>query len=669
MWEGFLDLKSKGVHTLYNAIRGGASVIIGTAGHIDHGKSSLVQALTQVNPDRLQEEQRRGITIDLGYAYKPLANGDILGFVDVPGHERFIHNMLAGATGIDYVMLAIAADDGPMPQTLEHLAIVDRLGLSQGMVALTKCDLVDDARVAEVTQQIQALLADTTLAHAPVMPVSVISGAGVAELDAHLANFAEQNPQRQQTGNFRLSVDRCFTLSGIGTVVTGTVFSGQVKLGDKLLVSPAGIEVRVRGIHAQNQAAETGHAGQRCALNLTAPGLEKKDIHRGDWIIAPAIHAPTDRLDARLTLLATETKLFRHWSPVHLHLGASDVLARVATLEGEAVAPGHHQLVQLVLDSPIAALAGDRFIIRDPSATRTLGGGVIVDAFAPERGRRKPKRIEILQALEHTNPLQSLNRLLDLNINGTDLHWFTRLFNLDAHATQELISRSELLVVQVEKRNIGFSRTQWHALQQLTLQKVLQHHIAEPDSPGLTQDQLRNKIDKTMARPVLAKLVEHLLEQKQLIRIGTRLASPDHEVRLSAAEQSNWQQLYVILFESPLMPPIVPDILARMQTNELQLAGLLDRLVRMGEVYKVRSQQYFLKESIAELGLQVEKLALARAPERFTMAQFREATKVARGVAIPLLELYDRIGLTTRYKNGRRLRRDWNSVFGDTQNS
>ena len=643
-------------------------MIIGTAGHIDHGKSALVQALTQVNPDRLKEEQRRGITIDLGYAYKPLANGAILGFVDVPGHERFIHNMLAGATGIDYVMMAIAADDGPMPQTLEHLAIVDKLGLTQGVVALTKCDLVDAARIAQVTQQILTLLANTGLAHAPVMPVSVVSGAGVAELDAHLANIATENPQHSQNGHFRLAVDRCFTLSGIGTVVTGTVFSGHVKIGDRLLISPSGTEVRVRSIHAQNQVAESGHAGQRCALNLTAPGLEKKDINRGDWIIARAIHAPTHRLDARLTLLAGETKPLVHWSPVHLHLGASDVLARVATLESEAIAPGQQQWVQLVLDTPIAALAGDRFIIRDPSATRTLGGGSIIDAFAAERGRRKPKRLEVLQALAQPDRRQSLKRLLDLNVDGVDLDWFTRLFNLDARDAEALFAQSELLAVMVDKRNIGFSQTRWQTLQQQALAALNEHHLKQPDSPGLTLDALRNSIDKSMAKSVMALLVEHLLAQKQIVRVGARLATPNHEVKLSTAEQSSWQQLYVILLDSPLMPPTVPDILLRMPTNEMQLTGLLNRLAAMGKIYKVRNQQYFLAETIADLGSQVEQLALAKAPQRFTMAQFREATKVARGVAIPLLELYDRVGLTVRYKNGRRLRRDWNSVFGAVHN-
>ena len=639
-------------------------MIIGTAGHIDHGKSALVYALTQVDTDRLQEEKLRGITIDLGFAYKPLANGDILGFVDVPGHERFIHNMLAGATGIDYVLLAIAANDGVMPQTLEHLAIIDRLGLKHGIVALTKSDLVDDKRTDEVTKEIKALLKDTSLENAQIMPVSIVSGEGIDALNLHLVDIATKTPKRAQNGNFRLSVDRCFTLSGIGTVVTGTVFAGQVNIGDKLLVSPTGIEVRVRGIHAQNQIVSTGYTGQRCALNLTAPGLDKKDINRGDWIIEPSIHAPSKRLDAKLTLLNSENKQFRHWQSVHLHLGAVDVLARVATLENESVAPGHVGLVQLVLDVPIAALAGDRFIIRDPSATRTIGGGVILDTFANERGRRKPKRLNLLNALALPTKLGVLNKLLEINSDGVDLDWFIKLFNLDQQEIKETISASGLIQIVADKHTIGFSQTHWESVQEQAVSILQAYHLSKPDSPGLTLDELRNKIDKSMAKPVMVILVEHLLSNKQIIRAGVRLACPEHEVKLTANEQTSWEQLYALLLSTPLSPPTLPEMLPNLALNELQLTNLVNRLVAMGKIYKVRSQQYFLAETIASLGINVEQLAMSQAPERFTMAQFRLATNVGRGVAIPLLELYDRIGLTVRYNNGRRLRRDWQSIFG-----
>ena len=657
-------------------------LIVGTAGHIDHGKSALVHVLTQVNPDRLPEEKLRGITIDLGYAYKPLANGDVLGFVDVPGHEKFIHNMLAGATGIDYVLLAIAADDGPMPQTIEHLAILDRLGLNQGVVALTKVDLVDDARITQVKADIKKLLSTTSLAKAEILSVSAHTGDGIPALDAHLAQVALKTPLREPRGNFRLAVDRCFTLSGIGTIVTGTVFSGKVKVGDRMTISPSGIAVRVRAIHAQNQVSESGLEGQRCALNVTAPHLEKKDITRGDWVVSLDIHAPTDRLDAELSILATENKLFRHWNSVHVHLGACDVLARIATLEDEAVAPGHKQLVQLVLDKPIAALAGDRFIIRDPSATRTIGGGIILDAFPSERGRRKPKRLAILNALKTAviptqeqiddpmlGELAALNELMEINIDGVDLDWFKHILNLEQATLDKLILRSELLVVMADKKRIGFSKSRWQTLEALVVAAINQHHGMVSDSPGLTVDELRNKIDKTMAKPVMAEIVEHLLLQKKLLRVGVRLASPLHVVRLSVNEQVLWERLYPVLQADALMPPPVSEILRLLQVPELELRTLLDRLVRMGYLFRVRTEQYFLAEAIAKLGKQVEVLALEKAPDRFTVGQLREFTQVSRGVSIPLLELYDRIGLTVRYNSGRRLKRDWNSVFGTSVNA
>ena len=656
-------------------------MIVGTAGHIDHGKSALVHALTQVDPDRLQEEKLRGITIDLGYAYKPLPNGEVLGFVDVPGHEKFIHNMLAGATGIDYVLIAIAADDGPMPQTLEHLAILDRLGLNQGVVALTKVDLVDDARINQVKAEIKKILSNTSLAEADILSVSSHTGVGIAALDAHLAKVAVQKPPREPRGNFRLSVDRCFTLTGIGTIVTGTVFSGKVQVGDRVIVSPTGLEVRVRAIHAQNQVSETGLEGQRCALNVTAPHLEKKDIVRGDWVISPDIHAPTLRLDAELSILSTENKLFRHWSSVHVHLGACDVLGRIATLEDEAIAPGHKQLVQLVLDKPIASLAGDRFIIRDPSASRTIGGGVILDAFPAERGRRKPKRLAILNALKNavidtqeemadpiTAELEALIELMEINIDGVDLDWFKQILNMEQAVMDELILRSELLLVIADKKRVGFSKARWQILEATALAVIEQHHAMVSDSPGLTVDELRNKIDKSMAKSVMASIVEHLLLQKKLLRVGVRLACPSHTVKLSLNEQVLWERLYPILQANALMPPSVSEILSTLHMPELELRTLLDRLVRMGYLFKVRAEQYFLAEAIAQLGKQVEVLALEKAPERFTVGQLREFTHLARGVSIPLLELYDRIGLTVRYNSGRRLKRDWQSVFGEPEN-
>ena len=328
-------------------------MIVGTAGHIDHGKTSLVRALTGVDTDRLKEEKARGISVDLGFAYLPVPDGGILGFVDVPGHERFVHNMLAGATGIDFVLLVVAADDGVMPQTIEHLAIVNLLGIRHGAVAITKADLVDADRLAEVRHQVANLLAPTALSGAPMVAVSSATGAGVAGLRAQLFEAAAAWAGRSARGRFRLAVDRSFTLPGAGTVVTGTVLSGSVAVGDHVVVGPGGLAARVRAIHAQNRAAERGQAGDRCALNLAGERITKDAIARGDVVIDPALQAPASRIDATLQVLALETRPVGQWMPVRLHHAALEVGARVVLLGDDPVPPGGEAFVQLVLDKPV----------------------------------------------------------------------------------------------------------------------------------------------------------------------------------------------------------------------------------------------------------------------------------------------------------------------------
>src|SRR5438132_12072482 len=412
-------------------------MIIGTAGHIDHGKTALVRALTGVDTDRLKEEKARGISIDLGFAYLPAPGGAVLGFVDVPGHERFVHNMLAGATGIDFVLLVVAADDGVMPQTREHLEIIDLLGVKGGAVALTKIDRVGSARVAAVWAEIEVLLRGTALAGSPVFALSSTTGDGVPALRAHLEVMAASPPPAGAAdGCFRLAVDRCFTLSGSGTVVTGTVFSGSVGVGDHLLVSPPGWEVRVRSIHAQNRAAERGVAGQRCALSLV--GVEKKDIARGDWVLDPAVHAPTARFDASLKLPPSAARALRHWTPVHVHLGAAEAMGHVSLLQATGIEPGGSGYAQIVLDRPIGALRGDRFILRDQSAQQTLAGGVVLDPFAPARKARTPARPAVLAALERPIISDALQPLLNDAPAGVDLSWFAHSFNLRAKAAETL---------------------------------------------------------------------------------------------------------------------------------------------------------------------------------------------------------------------------------------
>ncbi|HET6309221.1 MAG TPA: selenocysteine-specific translation elongation factor, partial [Rhodopila sp.] len=342
-------------------------MIIGTAGHVDHGKTALVKALTGVDADRLAEEKRRGITIDLGYAY-----ADDLGFIDVPGHERFVHTMLAGASGIDAALLVVALTEGIRPQTREHLDILSLLGIGQGVVALTMADLAAN-RIPVVEAEVRALLADTPLAQAAILPVSALTGQGIPALLDALRGSGER--ARDRDGYPRLAVDRAFTLSGAGLVVTGTLVSGRIAVEDRLVLSPSGLELRVRGLHAQNKPSAEAVAGQRVALNITGPRLSKDLVARGDWVLHPDVHAPTEALDVRVSMLADAPRGLRQDTPVHLHLGAAHAMARVSLLDRERLEPGETGLVRLSLQQALGALAGDRIVLRDSGATCTLGGG------------------------------------------------------------------------------------------------------------------------------------------------------------------------------------------------------------------------------------------------------------------------------------------------------
>ena len=359
-------------------------MIVGTAGHVDHG------ALTGIDTDRLKEEKARGISIDLGFAYLPAPDGSVIGFVDVPGHEKFVHNMVAGATGVDFVLLVIAADDGPMPQTREHLAIVDLLGVKHGVVALTKADLAAPAARERVSFAIHEAIADTVLSDAEIIPVSTVTGEGLDAVRGHLFAAAGRAGQRSAQGRFRLAVDRSFTLVGVGTVVTGTVLSGAVGVDESVMISPRGLAARVRSIHAQNRATAQGRMGERSALNLAGEGMSRDAAARGDVVLDPLLHSPADRIDATLRVLQSERKPVGQWTPVRLHHAAAEVDTHAVLFDDRPIEPGAEALVQLVLDQRVAAAVGDRYILRDPSARRTIGGGRFLDLRGPQRKRRTP---------------------------------------------------------------------------------------------------------------------------------------------------------------------------------------------------------------------------------------------------------------------------------------
>ena len=594
-------------------------MIVATAGHVDHGKTTLVKALTGVDADRLPEEKQRGLTIDLGFAY----SGN-LGFVDVPGHERFVHNMLAGAAGIDLALLVVAADDGPMPQTREHLAILRLLGVPYTVVALTKIDRVAPARLAEVSREVEALLPG-----APQFPLCALRGEGIEALRAFLSGRAQLCRGRSAEGNFRLCVDRAFTLSGAGLVVTGTALAGAVAVGDVVRSVICRTRARVRALRAHNAPVARGRAGQRLALNLA--GLDGKvAIRRGDWIVSGAAPGAVARFDARLECL---DEPIRHGMPVHLHIGAADVLARIYMLEGKEISRDDAKFVRIVLEDPCAgvgAVHGDRFVVRDASARRTLGGGAVVDIFPPSRGRARAQRLEALAALAIEDDGKALDALLECSPAGIDMEKFAAGRNLP-HAS-----------------GWRFAPRHWKALREHALARLCAWHAAAPDSSSLSPDRLLE--DVRIPRPAAAQLVDELVREGLVARESRGLRLAGHRVGLAAPDAALWNRISPLLERGGLRPPTITELAFACGTVPKRLEALLARLAHEGEVVQVSRNRYFLPSAVKRMeGVVLEMQSV-------TAAAFRDRIGIGRGLAIEVLEYFDRIRLTRRVGDAHVLR-------------
>ncbi|WP_426070462.1 selenocysteine-specific translation elongation factor [Janthinobacterium sp. DSP2-3-3] len=637
-------------------------MIVGTAGHIDHGKTTLTRALTGVHTDRLKEEQARGISIELGYAYLPLADGTVLGVIDVPGHEKFIRTMASGVTGIDFALLVVAADDGIMPQTHEHLAILQLLGVTRGAVALTKIDRADSARVAQVEADIEALLSDTPLAGSPIFPTAASrdNDAGVAALLAHLTQVSRSLPQRDERRLFRLGVDRVFTLSGQGTIVTGTALAGMAKVGDTLQLAPGGAGARVRSIHAQNRAAEMGMAGQRLALNLA--GIDRERIERGNWIVAPALAQCSERVDVELSLLPDAGVQLKAWSPLHVHLGAAHQLARAVMLDGETLSPGQTGRVQLVFETPMHAVPGDRFVVRNAQATQTVGGGMVLDPFGPARKRRSPARLAWLDALAAFVAQGDYAALLAQSPLGLRESLLVRLSLLPAAAialppdTQRIALRGDdaLLLAPAAQA----------ALEARVLAALAVFHARAPDEAGPELWRLKRIVDAEMEDALWSHLVEGLLARGELQARGASLHLPTHSVELTPQEEMVAEPLLAALLHGRFEPPWTRDLARDFGLAEDETRRLLRKLAKAGQISQVVHDLFYHQAALAELAQLVRGLAqkaeedggLPVGSGAVGAATFRDTSGLGRKRAIQVLEFFDRVGYTRRVGNGHLLR-------------
>ena len=676
-------------------------MIVGTAGHIDHGKSTLVRALTGVDTDRLPEEKKRGISIELGYAFLDVPeSGERIGFVDVPGHERLVHTMLSGASGIDFALLLVAADDGVMPQTREHLAVLSLLGKERGAVVLTKADRVDAAQLDAVELEVRQLLQGSTLALAPIVRVSAQTGEGVdalrellwqearlraagagavagsgAAADVHALLVAENaspgqcdapdsksaastENRSQPAKAFRLAVDRSFTLGGTGTVVTGTIHHGSVRVADTLSLVPSMKQVRVRSLHAQNQPVQQAQAGQRCAVALA--GIDKDAVHRGDWLVDSAVALATDRFDVTLTLWKDEEKPLRSGARVQVHLGAASVPGTVALLDTEQLPPGGAAKAQIITRTPLGAWHGDRVVLRDASATRTMAGGQVLDPRAPVRYRRTPQRLALLAALQQPSVIARLSEYSEINPNGMDFRDFSR-----SQGILQALTRPE---DALERRD---GDAHW-ILAATPLKAVLAHlatvlasyHEQHPDELGPVNSRLRRLAQPRMPEALWQAVLEHAEKQGILQLKGPFVHLPEHGVRLSATEERVAQKALPHLLQSGAEGAWARDLAKLTAEPEPLLRATLARLACRGELHQVVKDLYYAGEIMRDLAHTVRRLAEAQ-DGQLQAADFRDATGLGRKRAIQILEYFDRIGLLRRVGDVHKLRTDC-SLFQET---
>lgn len=644
-------------------------MIVVTAGHIDHGKTSLIRALTSIDTDRLPEEKKRGMTIDLGFAYMPidLASDkppEMIGFVDVPGHERFVRNLICGLSAIDVALLVIAADDGPMPQTFEHLSILDLLEVRAGAVVLTKIDRVAPKRIEAVRDEIEALLAPTTLAGAPVFPVSTTSGIGIDILKEYLFACARSLVPRPTKGNFRLAVDRVFRIPGAGLVATGTAVSGTVRVGDTVRTASSR-SLRVRSLHVHNRVADTGHAGQRCALNLSGMGERAPSIVRGDWILAGRAPDSVMRFDARLRLLRDAPKPLAHWAPVHIHLGTAFSMARVAVLGGRSIALGGSSLVQIVLERALGAAHGDHFIVRDASSGGTIGGGVVVDIFSPSRGRAQPSRLACLAGMAEADDALALQSLLGISPDGINLEHFSQARNLSECESSTLFASVPMVRVPTSRGDLGFSPAHWEAVEGEVVEALARWHLDVPQAMGLAEDRVLSTTRPHLERGRAIGIAREMARRGRVMRgAGTvRLAS--HRPAIDDVAEALWRRIEPWFDHRVLRPATVHELAEVTGESARLVRAALDQSARLGRVVRVSAKRYYRPSALFCLGQVFATLADGDIKREVSAIAFRDGSGIGRNAAIEVLEFFDRVHFTRRRGNARAVLRPLRDVFED----
>jgi len=615
------------------------SFVLGTAGHVDHGKSVLVEALTGIDPDRLREEKERGMTIDLGFAWLNLPSGREVGIVDVPGHERFIKNMLAGVGGIDLALLVVAADEGVMPQTREHLAILDLLRVDRGIVVVTKKDLVDEELLELVTLEVSEVLVDTTLAHAPIMAVSALTGEGLPELISTMDQVLDSTPPRRDIGRPRLPIDRVFTIAGFGTVVTGTLVDGHLSQGQEVEILPPAVKARIRGLQTHKRRISIASPGSRVAANLAA--VATSQFKRGDVVTSPGCLTPSRALDVKLRLLASAPRPLSHNAIVTFHQGAAEVQGRVRLLERDKLEPGETTWAQLLLAEPIVAVKDDLFIIRSPK--ETLGGGRIVDPRAKRHRRFSPDVIEGL-ATREGGTAEQIVLIMVQEKEPLELQRLLTASNLPPGEAEEAIESlaTQGKVVALGDKGLLFSATGWERLTRQAELIVKSYHQQFSLRHGLPKEELKAKLK--IATKFFPRVLEQLLQEGALVDAGPAVHLPGHKVQLTPQQQSAVDAFMEMLEQSPYSPPSEP----------LPDTDLLNLLIEQRLVVKVSDDVVFAASAYNRM---VEGIVdHIKSKDRITVAEVRDLFHTSRKYALALMEYLDGQKITRRIGDERVLK-------------
>ena len=629
--------------------------IIGTAGHIDHGKTSLIKALTGQDTDRLKEEKERGISIDLGFAHLTLPDGTEFGVVDVPGHERFIKNMLAGAHGIDLVLFTVAADDGVMPQTEEHLDIVHLLGVRMAIFVITKADLVSPARIAEVEEEIDILTLGTILENSPKIAVSSVTGHGIDELKTRIATVLKSRNKAAPSGYFRLPVDRAFVLQGHGVVVTGTALSGTVKPGEQVRCLPGDHLFRVRSLQVHGHSVDSAGWGQRVAMNLTGP--ERASIERGHVICHEKISFTTERFDAFLEVRPAAAKGIKNHQRVRIHMGAAERLGKIVLLGAkEKAEPKESAYCQITLDEPLLVLRGDHFIVRDETAQRTLAGGIAIHPWAQRHKRSEknlPERLTTLHKGERAELIETfLNDSESFALALGPIHQFLNVHEDEARNETEKIKTLRPLNAEGEK--LYATEPKWQRVKEALLATLKAFHASHPLVPGMDMEEVRGKLPYNLSLKIFRVVIDALAAEHAIAKEENLLRLASHRVQLGGQEKNLMERIKSILGEQPLAPPDLKEVEKQLAISRTKLTEVIRLLERDGSVVRITTDMYFLASSIDQLRTTLRKFLSEKG--EMTAAAFRDLIGSTRKYTIPLLEHFDRDGLTIRIGDIRRLK-------------